>query len=81
MCAFPNHVQSAECNTDALSSCRNISERISGDRRQLSSNVSVMAKAVNTRDFFIYLLFIYEFAKISNKVISRGLYGVLFVEF
>ena len=50
VCAFPNHVQSTEFTTGGLqSSCRNISRMISGNRMHLSSVLSVMAKAVNTK--------------------------------
>ena len=83
VCAFPNHVQSTEFTTGGLqSSCRNISRMISGNMMHLSSILSVMAKAVNTYVHVIFLFFIFnKFAKISNKLLSRCHYGVLFVEF
>lgn len=48
------HVQSSEFPTDGLKlSCRDISRLISGNKMQLSSILSLMAKAVNT---FVHLI-------------------------
>ena len=45
LCAFPNHVQSMEFTTGGLqSSCRNVSRMINGNRMDLSSILSLIAK-------------------------------------
>ena len=49
VCACQNHVQSIEFTTGGLqSSCRNISRMINGNRMNLSSISSLIAKGLNT---------------------------------
>jgi hypothetical protein len=60
VCAFLNHVQSIEFTTGGLqSSCWNISRMINGNRMQLSSISSLIAKGLNTyvNKVFLFLVF------------------------
>ena len=80
VCAFPNQVQSTEFTTGGLQlSSRSISRMIRGNKMNLSSILSFMAKAVNTyvnviSSFFIYL------QESQQQQKSCCHYGVLCVE-
>jgi hypothetical protein len=61
-------------------SCRNISRVINGNRMQLSSISSVIAKDLNTYVNKVFLFVFYTFAKVSKKLFSLSYYGEFCVD-
>jgi hypothetical protein len=80
VCAFPNHVQSIEFTTGGLqSSCRNILRMINGNRMQLSSISSLIAKGLDTYvNMRYFCLFVIHLQKYS--LFSLCHYGILCVD-
>jgi hypothetical protein len=77
VCAFPNHVQSIKFTIGGLQSCcRNISRMINGNRMNLSSISSLIAKGLNTYVNKLFLFFIFNaFAKMSKNLFSLCHFG------